>query len=32
VTPATVAGARIEAGVLRGELPARSWNVLRLSR
>jgi alpha-N-arabinofuranosidase len=32
VTPATVAGARVEAGVLRAELPARSWNVLRLSR
>jgi alpha-L-arabinofuranosidase len=32
VTPATVAGARIEAGMLRAELPARSWNVLRLSR
>jgi alpha-L-arabinofuranosidase len=32
VTPATVAGARVEAGVLRTELPARSWNVLRLSR
>jgi alpha-N-arabinofuranosidase len=32
VTPSTATGARVEAGVLRAELPARSWNVLRLSR
>jgi alpha-N-arabinofuranosidase len=32
VGPSSVAGARVEDGVLRAELPARSWNVLRLSR
>jgi alpha-N-arabinofuranosidase len=32
VAPAALAGARVEAGLLRAELPARSWNVLRLSR
>jgi alpha-L-arabinofuranosidase len=32
VTPAVVAGARVEDAVLRAKLPARSWNVLRLSR
>jgi alpha-N-arabinofuranosidase len=31
VTPRTVAGAHLEDGVLRAELPPRSWNVLRLS-
>ena len=31
VTPRTVAGARLEDGVLRAVLPPRSWNVLRLS-
>jgi alpha-N-arabinofuranosidase len=32
VAPAAVPGSRVEAGVLRAELPARSWNVVRLSR
>jgi alpha-L-arabinofuranosidase len=32
VKPRGVAGARVENGALRAELPARSWNVLRLSR
>jgi alpha-N-arabinofuranosidase len=32
VKPRSVAGARVEGGALRAELPARSWNVLRLSR
>jgi alpha-N-arabinofuranosidase len=30
VAPWLAAGARVEAGVLRAELPPRSWNVLRL--
>jgi alpha-L-arabinofuranosidase len=30
VVPRAVRGARVEAGVLRAELPPRSWNVLRL--
>jgi alpha-N-arabinofuranosidase len=32
VAPSAVPGARVEAGVLHAELPARSWNVLRLCR
>ena len=30
VAPRAVAGARVERGALRAQLPARSWNVLRL--
>jgi alpha-N-arabinofuranosidase len=32
VAPIMRRGAGLEAGVMRAELPARSWNVLRLSR
>jgi alpha-N-arabinofuranosidase len=32
VVPRSVAGARVEAGVLHAALPPRSWNVLRLER
>jgi alpha-N-arabinofuranosidase len=32
VGPRSAAGARVEQGVLEAELPARSWNVLRLER
>jgi alpha-L-arabinofuranosidase len=32
VVPRAVAGARVEGGELRADLPARSWNVLRLVR
>ena len=32
VVPRAVEGARVEGGTLRAELPARSWNVLRLRR
>jgi alpha-N-arabinofuranosidase len=32
VNARSVAGARVQDGTLRAELPARSWNVLRLSR
>jgi alpha-L-arabinofuranosidase len=31
IAPASLFGARLEGGVLRAELPPRSWNVLRLS-
>jgi alpha-N-arabinofuranosidase len=32
VRPRTLSGARVEARVLRAELPARSWNVVRLQQ
>jgi alpha-N-arabinofuranosidase len=32
VVPRSVAGARVENGVLHADLPARSWNVVRLER
>jgi alpha-L-arabinofuranosidase len=32
VVPRAVRGARVDAGVLRAELPPRSWNVLRLAK
>ena len=32
VTPRAVDGAAVRDGVLHAELPARSWNVLRLRR
>ena len=32
VLPRALTGARIEAGILRADLPPRSWNVLRLER
>ncbi len=32
VLPRSAEGARVEAGELRADLPARSWNVLRLAR
>jgi hypothetical protein len=32
VGPSSMEGARVEDAILRAELPARSWNVLRLSR
>ena len=31
VLPRTLTGARVEQGLLRAELPPRSWNVLRLA-
>jgi alpha-L-arabinofuranosidase len=32
VVPRVVTGARVESGILRAQLPARSWNVLTLRR